>query len=259
MRPFAATDVKPPAPQRGGQLVPAARGVTADDETTWAGRILRTLAGIFVVTWSFRLSGYLTFAPWLAVPIVVLGLAGLLVIVAAWLPASALGGRRQHQIGWAALVGVPAQLALHGINPYLRSMAPAFPLFHVSPNGYTFQLNGQPITALSYPALSFEAYLPLLALGVTTQAAVWTNVAAWGLGSAILHAVLPRNLAPLAVVVASADIYIGYAVGGVTDALFVPLLIGTAVSWDRFASARGPAAWRGPICMGLALAGKQTH
>jgi hypothetical protein len=60
------------------------------------------------------------------------------------------------------------------------------------------------------------------------------------------------------VVVASADIYIGYAVGGVTDALFVPLLIGAAVSWDRFASARGPAAWRGPICMGLAMAVKQT-
>jgi len=44
----------------------------------------------------------------------------------------------------------------------------------------------------------------------------------------------------------------------VTDALFVPLLIGAAVSWDRFASARGPAAWRGPICMGLAMAVKQT-
>ena len=58
-----------------------------------------------------------------------------------------------------------AQLALHGINPYLHSMAPAFPLFHVSPNGYTFRLNGQPVTTLSYPALSFEAYLPLLASG----------------------------------------------------------------------------------------------
>jgi uncharacterized membrane protein len=286
MRPFAATDVKRPAPQRGGQLVPAARGLTADDETTWAGRILRTLAGIFVVTWSFRLSGYLTFAPWLAVPIVVLGLAGLLVVVAAWLPGSALGSRRQHQIGWAALLAVlaalilwsyfqvftspgygtdeiafdqyAAQLALHGINPYLHSMAPAFPLFHVSPNGYTFQLNGQPITTLSYPALSFEAYLPLLALGLATQAAVWVNVGAWALGAVVLYAVLPRHLAPLAVVVASADIFIGYAAGGVTDCLFVPLLVGAAVGWDRFGSTRGPAAWRGPVLMGLAMAVKQT-
>ena len=249
-------------------------------------RALRTLAGVFVITWSFRLSGYLTFGPWLAVPVVVLGLLGLLVIVAAWLPDSVLGSRRQHQIGWAALFAVlvalalwsyfqvfiapdyatdeiafdqyAAQLALHGINPYLHSMAPAFPMFHVSPNGYTFQLNGQPITALSYPALSFEAYLPLLALGLTAQAAVWINVAAWALGAVILYAVLPRNLAPLAAVVASVDIYIGYAAGGVTDCLFVPLLVGAAVGWDRFASTRGLAAGRGPVLMGLAMAVKQT-
>ena len=266
--------------------MPDAPGVTAADETTLTARALRTLAGVFVITWSFRLSGYLTFGPWLAVPVVVLGLFGLLVIVAAWLPDSVLGSRRQHQIGWAALFAVlvalalwsyfqvfiapdyatdeiafdqyAAQLALHGINPYLHSMAPAFPMFHVSPNGYTFQLNGQPITALSYPALSFEAYLPLLALGLTTQAAVWINVAAWALGAVILYAVLPRNLAPLAAVVASVDIYIGYAAGGVTDCLFVPLLVGAAVGWDRFASTRGLAAGRGPVLMGLAMAVKQT-
>ena len=149
-----------------------------------------------------------------------------------------------------------AQLALHGINPYLHSMAPAFPLFHVSPNGYTFQLNGQPVTTLSYPALSFEAYLPLLALGLTTQAAVWIDVAAWALGAVILYAVLPRKLAPLAAVVASVDIYISYAAGGVTDSLFVPLLVGAAVGWDRFASSRGPAAWRGPVLDGARHGGQ---
>jgi uncharacterized membrane protein len=276
-------DIRKVVTSSGVPVVPAS---VPGRDVDWTARALRSLAGLFVLTWSFRLSGYLTFMPWLAIPVVLLGLTGLLVITAAWLPSSVLDERRQHQIGWVTLVAVlvalalwsyvqvfiapdyptdeiafdqyAAQLAWHGINPYLHSMAPAFPLFHVSPNGYTFQLNGQPVTALSYPALSFEAYLPLLALGVTTQAAVWTNVAAWALGSAILYAVLPRNLAPLAVVVASADIYIGYAVGGVTDALFVPLLIGAAVSWDRFASARGPAAWRGPICMGLAMAVKQT-
>src|ERR1700738_2975795 len=95
----------------GGLASPGDTGVTGEDETTWVGRGLRTLAGVFVVTWSFRLSGYLTFAPWLAVPIVVLGLAGLLVVIAAWLPGSALGSRRQHQIGWAALAAVLAALA----------------------------------------------------------------------------------------------------------------------------------------------------
>ena len=260
---------------------------TADGgEVAWPTRALQTLAGVFVVTWSFRLSGYLTFAPWLAIPVAVLGLTGLLVIITAWLPDSVLGSRARHRIGWAALAGVlvalalwsyfqvfiapdygtdeiafdqyAAQLALQGLNPYLHSMAAAFPLFHVSPNGYTFQLNGQPVTTLSYPALSFEAYLPLLALGLTTQAAVWIDVAAWALGAVILYAVLPRELALLAAVVASLDVYIGYAVGGVTDFLFVPLLVGAAVRWDRFASARGPATWRGPVLMGLAMAVKQT-
>jgi len=256
------------------------------DGGAWAGRALRTLAGASVVIWSFRLSGYLTLGPWLAVPVVALGLAGLLAVIAAWLPESVTGSRRQRQADWAVLAAVlaalalwsyfqilispdygtdeiafdqfAAQLALHGINPYLHSMAAAFPQFHVSPNGYTFRLNGQPVTLLSYPALAFEAYLPLLALGITTQAAVWMDVAAWALGAVILFAVLPRRLAPLVAVIASLDVYIGYAVGGITDCLFVPLLVGAAVRWDRFATTRGLAAWRGPVLLGLAMAVKQT-
>jgi uncharacterized membrane protein len=264
----------------------ATAGLLTAPESSLVTRCLRSLAGAFVVVWAFRLDGYLTFTPWLAVPVVILGLAGLLVIVAAWLPEWLLSSRRQHQIGWITIAAVvlalalwtyyqifiapdygtdemafdqyAAQLALHGINPYLHSMAPAFPLFHVSPNGYTFQLNGQPITTLSYPALSFEAYMPMLALGFTTQAAVWVDVAAWAASAVLMYAVLPRSVAPLAAAIASIDIYIGYASGGVTDSLFVPLLIGAAVGWDRFAHARGPRAWRGPVCLGLAMAVKQT-
>jgi uncharacterized membrane protein len=288
----ALTRIPGTRPERDG--APAVRdgdedprsGAADRDASAWAGRSLRTLAGLFVVTWSFRLSGYLTFGTWLAVPVAVLGLSGLLAVIAGWLPEQVIGSRWQRRIDWAVLVAVlgafflwsyfqvytgpdygtdeiafdqyAAQLALHGINPYLHSMAAAFPLFHVSPNGYTFQLNGQPVTTLSYPALSFEAYMPLLALGIATQAAVWIDVAAWALGAVILFVVLPRRLAPLVAVVASMDIYIGYAVGGITDFLFVPLLVGAAVRWDRFASTRGLVAWRSPILLGLAMAVKQT-
>ena len=280
---LAASDDAIVVRDHGGQT----RAAPADrDESGRAGCALRTLAGAFVVIWSFRLSGYLTFGTWLAVPVVGLGLAGLSAIIVAWLPAEVIGTRRLRQLDWAVLVAVlaafamwsyfqiftapdygtdeiafdqyAAQLALQGINPYLHSMAPAFPLFHVSPNGYTFQLNGQPVTTLSYPALSFEAYLPLLALGIKAQAAVWMDIGAWVLGAVLLFAVLPRRLAPLAAVVAGMDVYIGYAVGGVTDFLFVPLLVGAAVRWDTFGSTRGPAAWRGPVLMGLAMAVKQT-
>ncbi len=269
-----------------GPRLPAAPPGLEADPADWTGRALRTLAAVMVVTWSFRLSGYLTFASWLAIPVALLGLTGLLSIVAAWLPEPVLGRRRQRQVDLAVLLAVvaalaiwsyfqvylapdygtdeiafdqyAAQLALHGINPYLHSMAAAFPLFHVSPNGYTFLLTGRPVTTLSYPALSFEAYLPLLALGITTQTAVWVNVAAWAIGAIVLYAVLPRRLAPLAAVVVSLDVFTAYAVGGITDALFVPLLIGAAAGWDRFAWTRGPAAWRGPILLGLAMAVKQT-
>jgi uncharacterized membrane protein len=262
------------------------RGEADGDATAWTERTLRTLAAIFLVTWSFRLAGYLTFGTWAAVPVVLMGLTGLLALVAAWLPGGTLASRRQRQIDVAVLAAViialaiwsyfqiyiapdygtdevafdqyAAQLALHGINPYLHSMAAAFPLFHVSPNGYTFLLNGQPVTSLSYPALAFEQYLPLLAMGVTTQAAVWTDVAAWAIGAMVLYAVLPRKLAPLATVMVSLDVFTGYAVGGVTDFLFMPLLIGAAAGWDRFTWTRGPAAWRGPVLMGLAMAVKQT-
>ena len=286
------TQVPPPRPARpGGAPEPgpgdADGGADAGaDGGAWAGRALRTLAGAFLVTWSFRLSGYLTSGPWLAVAVAVLGLAGLLAIIAAWLPERVIGRRAQRRTDWAVLILVlgalaawsyfqvflapdygtdeiafdqyAAQLALHGIDPYLHSMAAAFPLFHVSPNGYTFRLSGQPVTSLSYPALSFEAYLPLLALGLSTQAAVWTDVAAWALGGIVLFAVLPKRLGPVVVALLSLDVYIGYAVGGVTDFLFVPLLIGAAVRWDRFPWLKGPAAWRGPVLLGLAMAVKQT-
>jgi uncharacterized membrane protein len=282
------TEVLSPLPDNWSKPAPAATDPAETDPegAAWAGRALRTIAGIFVLTWSFRLSGYLTSGPWLAVAVAVLGLAGLLAILAAWLPEQAIGSRRQRQIDWAVLIAVlvalglwsyfqvfvapdygtdeiafdqyAAQLALHGLDPYLHSMAAAFPLFHVSPNGYTFRLSGQPVTSLSYPALAFEAYLPLLALGIATQAAVWMDVGAWALAGVILFAVLPRRLAPLAATVISLDVYIGYAVGGITDFLFVPLLVGAAVRWDRFPAARGPAAWRGPVLLGLAMAVKQT-
>jgi len=44
----------------------------------------------------------------------------------------------------------------------------------------------------------------------------------------------------------------------VTDALFVPLLIGAVYQWDRFPTTKGFWAWRGPVLLGLAMAVKQT-
>src|SRR5437879_260644 len=75
-----------PAPDTGATAAASKARAVNHEDVAWTGRILRTLAGIFVITWSFRLSGYLTFASWLAIPVTLLGLAGLIAVVSAWLP-----------------------------------------------------------------------------------------------------------------------------------------------------------------------------
>jgi hypothetical protein len=150
-----------------------------------------------------------------------------------------------------------ATLAVHGQNPYSHSMEPAFGLYHLSPNGATFRLDGTEVTALSYPALSFEAYLPFLALGWSSQLAVGLNVISWAVAILLLFGMLPKPIRASALVILSLSTYTGYAVGGVTDALFVPLLLGAAYFWERSASGRG-RVWLSPVFFGLAMAVKQT-
>jgi hypothetical protein len=151
-----------------------------------------------------------------------------------------------------------ATLALHGSNPYDVSMEPAFNLYHLSPNGATFRLDGSRVTSLSYPALSFEIYLPFLALGWSTQLAVGINVISWAVAILLLFGMLPRKIRASALVIGSLSTYAGYAVGGITDALYVPLLLGAAFYWERSATERGRGAWVSPALFGLAMAVKQT-
>jgi uncharacterized membrane protein len=238
-----------------------------------------------MVLWGFQLFGYVDVYPAISVAVVVLGAWGIGTIVAVWQPRPA--SRRVAAVLAAVTLALmiaaflwwsylqvratpaygtdeiafdqyAAQLLRHGLNPYTHSMAPAFTMFHVSPDGYTFLLNGRPVTSLSYPSLSFLLYVPFLLAGWTTQMAVAVNVFAWALGIVLTFVLLPRPLRPLAIVVGSFAVYISYAVGGVTDALFVPFLIGAVYQWDRFAHERSFAVWRGPVLLGLAMAVKQT-
>ena len=277
------------ARRRGEPAPPAAdddpEGTAASAAASLAPRIWWSVCGIIVIGWGLALFGYVDIYPWLSLPIAFCGLWGLATILVSWYP-TGRGSRWLTAFGWATLlvsvaafliwsylqvVTAPsygtdeiafdqyaAQLVTHGLNPYTHSMAPAFSLFHLSPNGYTFHLNGTPVTTLSYPSLSFLLYVPLLVFGWKTQMAVGANVLAWGFATVLAYALLPTRLRPVAIVIGSASVYIGYAVGGVTDALFVPLLIGAVAAWDRFPTQRGLAAWRGPLLLGLALAVKQT-
>jgi uncharacterized membrane protein len=258
---------------------------------TWADPLSReqnpwwSVAGITILFWAFALYDTVDSHPWLIVVVIVLGIWGLGTIAASLITVP-VDRRFAEALAWATVglalaalfvwsylqvLGAPgygtdevafdqyaAQLLVHGFNPYAHSLAQSFSLFHVSPNGFTFGLDGQPVTRLSYPALSFLLYAPIVAFGATAQVAIVVNVLAWGVGMALFFALLPRRIRPMAIVVTSFSVYIGYAVGGVTDALFVPLLIGAVYRWDEFPRQRGWVAWRGPVLLGLAMAVKQT-
>jgi uncharacterized membrane protein len=216
-----------------------------------AASIALAVAGLatLVLTWS-RTGPVPRLLPWI---LLALTLGAVVIITITQVYASPAYGTDEIAFDQFAAV-----LAHHGANPYLHSMAPSFAAYHVSPNGYTFHLDGTPVTALSYPALAFLLYLPLLALGLHSQLAVIVNVIAWLAATVLLFLFTPRRLAPLAIVVGGLAFYVSYAVGGVTDALFVPFVIVAAYRWDRFAIT---PSWRyayGPVALGLAMSIKQT-
>ncbi len=248
-----------------------------------SGRSAWTLAGATVISWAYLLYGYSDTYPWLSWIEVVVGLFGLCVILAAWL-------HHDHDfpqsLGWTTL-GVAvlvfalwcwiqiriapaygtdesafdqfaALLVSHGHNPYTVSMARSFNLFHVSPDGFTFRLSGAPVTQLSYPALSFLLYVPFLLLGWMSQLAIVLNVFAWAVAIGVGYWLLPRAVKPVAIVLGSFAIYTGFAVGGVTDALYIPFLIIAVYGWDRALVRTGWRRWISPTAMGLAMAIKQT-
>lgn len=253
------------------------------DGLLWALRAGWCLAGVTLLWWSFVFLGYSDQYPWMSILLVAATGLGLVVIVASWTSPS---GSPHRILGWAVVVlsmvaflvwcwaqirlrpaygtdelafdQYAAELLWHGHNPYTHSMAPAFGLFHVSQAFATFGLNGVPVTNLSYPSLSFLIYVPFVALGWVAQMANIVNVAAWALTVGLGYLLLPRGAKPLAIVLGSLAVYTGFALGGVTDVLYLPPLMVAVYQWDRFPELRGWRAWVAPLAMGLTLSVKQT-
>jgi uncharacterized membrane protein len=271
----------------GSQPVPSASApVVQQAAPTWAERTWWTIAGCMLLNWSVQLLTASTTFRWAAVLLVACGAWGLATAVASWLPlaSSERFGRRRNLAAWMtavmlvgtfaawALVEVrispgygtdelafdqyAAQLVQHGLNPYLHSMAPALTRFQVSPDGYTYTLTGAPVTAFSYPALGFLVYVPFLAIGWSTQLAVALDVIAWGAAVLLVFKCLPRPMRGAGLVLGSISVYAAYAIGGVTDVLYVPLLVGVAYRWDQFGLSR--RSYLGPVLLGLAMSIKQT-
>lgn len=249
----------------------------------WAVRLGWCLVGVALIWWAGVLVTSSDAHPWLAVVDAGATCLGLAIIVASWLSPS---GSPHRVLGWVAVVAslgaflvwawirirtapgygtdemafdqYAAQLLVHGHNPYAHSMAPSFSLFHVSQYVTTFRLDGSAVTSLSYPSLSFLVYAPFLLVGWSTQLAPVVNAVAWALCVAVGYVLLPRALKPMAIVIGSLAVYTTYALGGVTDVVYVPLLMVAVYRWDRFPDLTGWRAWVAPVAMGFAMSVKQT-
>lgn len=152
-----------------------------------------------------------------------------------------------------------ARLLLHGLNPFTHSLAPALSRYHVPVIFTTHYLDGSVMTSASYPAGSFLFYLPALALGWHAQAGPVIDIGFWVLALVVMWALLPRRVSWLAALIAANSVYLAYAIGGVTDTLYLPFLLLALWRWDRFATSdSGAAGWIGPLALGVAMAVKQT-
>ncbi len=153
-----------------------------------------------------------------------------------------------------------ATLVLRGVNPFTHSLAPSLALYHVPASFLTHYLNGSTITTSTYPAGSFLVYLPALAIGLGTQASIATDVVFWIVSMILMWALLPRSVSWLAALFLASSVYISYAIGGVTDSLYLPFAILALWRWDRFGdmTERTIARWIGPIALGVAMSVKQT-
>lgn len=242
----------------------------------------RLISGLLLVFWGFRLwNGSLVF-PWISIFSTILVLFGLIFSamsfrknVPQWLSLIALIIMGVAFFVWIflqvyqspsygtdelAFDQYAAQLWLHGINPYLVSLKPAFKEFLVPPIFYTYTLSGQTVTHLSYPALSFVLYIPALIVGLHAQAAVYVDTLAWIISACLLYFLLPPPWKWLSGLVLTFTQFDNYVVGGVSDALFVPFLMLALWKWDKFAdpSETSASRWIGPIMLAAAMSIKQT-
>ena len=250
----------------------------------WPTRLLWTLVGVALLSWSFEILNTGWNFAWAAATAVLVGGWGLVTIMAGVAAPPSLSRRVRDVCGWVTmLVGLLALLAWtlltirngngygtdelafnqyaaslvrHGLNPYAHTMKPALSMFSVGEHGITHTLSGQVVTQLSYPALSFLVYVPFLALGWSNQLGIGVDLIGWSLSILLMFAMLPRTVRPAALLIGMTSAYVTLSNVGLTDLTFMPLLLIAAFRWDRFG--RDWRSWIGPAAMGLALAAKQT-
>ncbi|MGH9086798.1 MAG: hypothetical protein ACRDYZ_01575 [Acidimicrobiales bacterium] len=283
-RPPGATSEAAGTPRAGDATLTALLPRGADDRlvliercawsVVWVG-VLTSGAGLWAQWWSWPLVDVL--APVL-VGVALLGLVicwcgrdarsrlhqglGLVAaLVAAGAPeAVQLHTRRFYLTDSAALDHVAARVLVHGHDPYTASLSSAARLLHDPSSFWTYTVTGGHVVNVSYPAGSFLAYAPAIALGFHHEIVDWIDLFAWLAAVLLLFLALPRFLRWLAPLLALTGIFTGMFAGGGTEAVLVPLAIVAVWRWDRYGRGReaGIARWVGPVALGLACSVKQT-
>ena len=272
-------------PDAGGQGEIPALAVKGESQRLSNERALWMLVGVGLMWWSWQLIGDSAFR-WTVPFLVVSNLWGLCTVIVSWMPdavwsresraiqvlewgtvfltvavfiawaVNAVGGMSPYGTDAMAFNQYAAQIAEHGGNPYVHSMRPAFGLFRTPTLFYTYSFAGQPVTALSYPSLSFLVYVPFLLIGWSQNLAPLINVFSWAIAVLLMALMAPRHLRPVALLLGGFGLYSVFAIGGVTDVVFMPPLIIAAYKWDRFGSARW--TYIQPVMFGLAMGIKQN-
>lgn len=143
---------------------------------------------------------------------------------------------------------VAARYFLHGKNPYVEGLAEAFRVYRMPLAYATPLLDGDFTDRQSYPSLSFLVLVPAVLAHVPTYL-VYTAAFLVALGVVVQKA--PWWARPIIVALFTLDeSYLGFAVGGVTDTVWVMFVV-LAIVWWR---SRPTLA---AVLIGLACAYKQ--
>jgi uncharacterized membrane protein len=142
-------------------------------------------------------------------------------------------------------------LLLAGENPYAHSMHPAFDGYPIDDRFVTYRVDGSTVASISYPALSFLAFVPQALLGVPNLNLTTVVIVAATLVFLVRESPAVLALAPFAILFSDPNLTM-FSFGGVFDILWVLPILVAMKYWHR---QHYPFA---ATFTGLAFAVKQT-
>ncbi|MBW1879280.1 MAG: hypothetical protein JRJ84_13035 [Deltaproteobacteria bacterium] len=124
-----------------------------------------------------------------------------------------------------------AHLVLEGQNPYGADLLEAYRAHRAPFNFSTPQIDGSLVGHLPYPALSFLVLVPALLVGL--RASIVYPIFQVAALVALYFGVSPRYRPIILLPFLGETVYLGYALGGVSDPVWGFLLVCMVLAWDR--------------------------